>query len=93
MLLAADNGNKLFLRSKNKAKHGMIDPSLGMQYLKVNEWELKPTRKGPVPEDSNYLNPPGTFVHARERFSIDGEKYPAQNIRGHIMKEALTIYC
>lgn len=50
MLLAADDGNKYFKKSKNKAKHGMIDPSTGLQYLKTDEWELKPDRKGPVPD-------------------------------------------
>ena len=77
MMLASDSGEKLFMKSKNKAKHGLVDPSLGMQYYKVNEWELKPERKGPVPADSNHQNPSGTVVHRREQFSIDGEKYPA----------------
>ena len=30
MMLAADSGEKLFMKSKNKAKHGLIDPSLGL---------------------------------------------------------------
>ena len=63
----------------------MIDPSIGLQYLKTDEWELKPVRKGPVPEGCNFKNPAGTQVHRREQFSIDGEKYPAQNIAGHIL--------
>jgi hypothetical protein len=30
MMLASDNGAKYFLKSKNKAKHGMVDPSVGL---------------------------------------------------------------
>ena len=44
----------------------MIDPSIGLQYLKTDEWELKPVRKGPVPEGCNFKNPVGTQVHRRE---------------------------
>ena len=85
MMLASDNGGKYFLKSKNKAKHGMVDPAVGLQYLKTDEWELKPERKGPVPDDCNYQHPDGAVIHRREQFSIDGEKYPAQNIKGRII--------
>jgi hypothetical protein len=77
MLLIAGEGDKYFLKSKNKAKHGMLDPSTGLQYFKVDEWELKPERKGPVPDGSKHQNPAGTVIHRREQFSIDGERYPA----------------
>ena len=77
MLLVQEKGDKCFLKSKNKAKHGLLDPSTGLQYFKVDEWELKPERKGPVPADCNHQNPVGTVIHRREQFSIDGEAYPA----------------
>lgn len=66
MMLVADKGDKYFLKSKNKAKDGNIDPSLGLQYIKADEWELKPVRKGLVPQDSGYEHPEGAHVHRRE---------------------------
>ena len=90
MLVAEKAG--FFLKSKDKAKHGNIDPSTGLQYLKTDSWELKPKRKGPVPKDCNYSLPKETVTHRREVFSIDGESYPSQDIKGKVIKAILPIY-
>lgn len=92
MVKFEDGGKKYFLKSKDKAINGNFDPSLGLQYIKTNEWDLKPERKGPVPDGCNFQHPEGIIVHRREQFSIDGERYPTQNIKGKSLKEALTIY-
>ena len=34
--------------------HGLLDPAIGMDYYKVSNWELKPVRKGPVPQGYEY---------------------------------------
>lgn len=69
-LIAVDDGNYY-------AKNGDVDKGLGFDYIKASEWNLKPTRKGPVPANLNYQLPEGTQTYPNEIFSIDGEKYPA----------------
>jgi hypothetical protein len=76
---AADQNANFFL------KNGNINKGLGIEYLKVNEWELKPKRKGPVPEDCNYELPKETETHRREIFSIDGECYPTQDVKAKVI--------
>ena len=74
-MLTMENGD-YWIKSKDKKLNGQIDPSLGIEYSKANEWELKPVRKGPVPDNCNYKNPEGTITHPADVLSIDGEKYP-----------------
>lgn len=47
VLLENDKGNYF-------NKDGSVKDGMGVDYLKCTEWELKPTRKGPVPENLNY---------------------------------------
>jgi len=75
-MLALDGG-ELWIKSKDRKLNGKLDPSLGLEYLKTTEWELKPQSKGPLPAGCNYENPEGTPTHDRHIYSIDGEKYPA----------------
>ena len=82
MMLVSDKADKYFLKSKNKDRDGLLDPSLGMDYLKLTTWELKPVRKGPVPSGCDYQLPEGTEINRRDVFSIDGESYPAQDVKG-----------
>ena len=53
-----------------------------MNYYKTNEWTLKPTVKG------DRENPDANAI-----YSIDGEKYPAQDVSGKVLKRVLPIYC
>ena len=76
-------------RSRNP---GQISPSLGMDYLKASEWKLEPERKGTVPEGSEFQHPEGTTTYANEIYSIDGEKYAAQNISGKVLNQILPIF-
>ena len=77
MMLISDSADKYFLKSKNKERDGLMDPGIGMDYYKLTSWELKPERKGPVPEGCEYQVPEGTVINRRDVFSIDGESYPA----------------
>jgi hypothetical protein len=65
---------------------------MGVEYLKASEWSLQPQRRGPVPEGSTYQLPEGEETYANEIYSIDGEKYPAQNISGKVLKQILPIF-
>ena len=75
LMLTMENGD-FWIKSSDKSLNGHIDPSLGLEYSKANEWELRPVRKGPVPHDCAYTNPPNTATHPADVLSIDGEKYP-----------------
>lgn len=70
-------------------KDGTIYPNLGIEYFKTSQWVLKPTRKGPVPQHLKYQLPNGTQTFANEIFSIDGEKYPAQEIKGTVLSKVI----
>ena len=74
-------------------KNGDVTANIGMEYLKVTEWEVKPSRKGPVPANLKYKLPEGTQTFANEKFSIDGEYYPAQDVKGKVLPKALRVYC
>ena len=74
-------------------KNGEINKSLGLEYIKASEWTLKPTRKGPVPAGKNFQLPEGTQTFPNELFSIDGEKYPAQNIKAKVIPRILRVFC
>jgi len=55
-------------------KSGKLDQNLGLDYMKVDKWELNPAKKGPVPKDSTYAARFRTYPN--EFYSIDGDKYP-----------------
>ena len=74
-------------------KNGDVDPGLGMEYIRTKTWHLSPQRKGPVPENLNYHLPEGTQTFPDECFSIDGEKYPAQDCKGTVLQKVLRVYC
>ena len=86
LLIAMDNGD-YFTKQGNTNKAGM-----GIQYVKSTEWTMRPGRKGPVPDGMKYKLPEGTQTFANEIYSIDGEKYPAQDITGRVLKQVLRIY-
>lgn len=86
LLIYEDNGEYF-------NKDGSFSNSLGCEYFKVSEWEIKPKRKGPVPQNLNYQLPQGTETFDNEIYSIDGEKYPAQDIKAKVIHKALRIYC
>ena len=60
-----------------------------MNYYKSKEWKIEPEVKGPVPKDLNYQLPSGTQISEQALFSIDGEKYPAQNVTGKVLSQVL----
>lgn len=80
------------MKSKDQNKNNVLNPSYAIDYYKANQWELKPERKGPVQEGSDYQLPEGSVTSAAEYMSIDGEKYPSQDVKGRVLKEALRIY-
>ena len=65
---------------------------MGMQYFKTTKWKLQPTIKGPVPEGLNYELPAGTQTANNEIYSIDGERYPAQDITGVVLPKCLPLH-
>lgn len=85
-LISLDNGEYF-------NKNGTMKNSVGIEYVKATEWSINPERKGPVPENLNYQLPAGTETHANEIFSIDGESYPAQNIKAKVLNKVLSVYC
>jgi len=64
---------------------GALKDNIGMNYYKSTEWKIEPAVKGPVPQDLNYNLPEGTEASEQAFFSIDGEKYPAQNVTGKVI--------
>ena len=80
-----DDGKAYFNSDKKSSKYGQLNSGTGVEYLQTKEWELKPVRKGPVPEDANYQLPEGTQTFNHEIYSIDGEVYPAQDIKGKVI--------
>ena len=85
-MLAIDDGEYF-----NK-QTGKLKETYEIDYVKSDSWELKPERKGPVPEGSTYRLPAGVITNENNFFSIDGEKYPAQNIKGKVLKQFLPVY-
>ena len=71
---------------------GDLNRGLGMDYLKVTEWRIEPHRKGPVPDDLSYELPEDTRTFRNEFYSIDGERYPAQDISAKVLKKILPVY-
>ena len=63
---------------------------MGLKYLKCTKWNLKPLIKGPNNEDPT-ADREGTSEGAV--YSIDGEKYPAQNVSGRVLKKVMPVYC
>ena len=65
---------------------GIMTRGSALQYISASEWKLEPTRKGPVPaEIQTYQLPAGTETFNNEVFSIDGEPFPAQNVKCKVM--------
>lgn len=89
-MLCQDDGD--YFDGPRSRNPGQLSQNLGVEYLKASEWRLDPERKGDVPEGSEFQNPEGTITYANEIYSIDGEKYPAQNISGKVLKEILPIF-
>ena len=56
-MLMSDDYNAYFNSNKKSKKYGKLNAGIGIEYLQTKEWELKPVRKGPVPEDANYQLP------------------------------------
>jgi hypothetical protein len=60
--------------------------------MKCSEWYVEPTIRGPVPPNINYILPEGALTSPHEIYSIDGELYPAQNVKGVVRPQILPIY-
>lgn len=89
MLIDQENGD--FFSGPNSPQPGQIKNNHGTQYYKATEWEFQPQVKGPVPDDIENVWPEQE-TNANALIAIDGERYPAQNISGHVMKQVLPIY-
>jgi hypothetical protein len=63
-----------------------------MRYFKANKWKISPDRKGPVPKELKYKLAEGTKTYNNEIFSIDGERYPAQDVTAKVLKQVFPIY-
>lgn len=72
-------------------KYDKFKPN-GMDYYKCLDWELKPEIKGPPPKDSNIKVAEGVKVMDNAIYAIDGERYPAQDVKGRVLPRVLTIY-
>ena len=60
---------------------GVFDQSMGLEYIKSRNFNLKPDVKGPREgRDPNAI------------YSIDGEEYPAQDVKGNVLEKVLPIY-
>ena len=88
LLILQDDGD--YFNGPSSRNPGAISESMGLDYLKASSWSLKPRRKGTPPE--GYQLPEGIRTYANEIYSIDGEKYPAQDIQGKVLKQALPIF-
>lgn len=81
-----DNDKGDFFEESGKFKQN------GMEYYKCHNWELKPEIKGPPPKDSGITLPKETKVMENAIYAIDGERYPAQDVKGKVLPSVLTIY-
>ena len=68
---------------------GAMKENINMNYYKSDEWKISPTVKGPVPDGLDYQLPEDTQTSEQSFFSIDGEKYPAQNVSGKVLPRVL----
>ena len=71
LTLKTNEGKPIF----DSLNDNKLDESLGVEYYKCSEWELKPAVKGPLPDGSDLqISEP---IEESAIYSIDGEKYPA----------------
>ena len=92
LLMNEDKGDYFHDTSTKDGKPGDIRENMGVQYFKTTKWQLKPKIKGPVPSSLNYNLPPAQVQGSNEFYSVDGEKYPAQDVSGEVIKRILPIY-
>ena len=79
-LLAMENGEFFNKRT------GLLNQSLGLQYLKTEQWKIEPNLRSSVPDDLNFQLPQNTETIENQFYSVDGEKYPLQNVSGKVLK-------
>jgi hypothetical protein len=67
----------------------------GMEYYKCLEWELKPRMKGPHPDEAvvkTYTAEQKKSIASDAIYAIDGERYPAQDVKGRVLPSVLNIH-
>ena len=62
-------------------KDGSLSKSVGIDYYKCNEWSINPKVKGIDPNNEKQEGADPTAA-----YSIEGERYPTQNIHGRVLK-------